>query len=455
MQLTLKEIYKAIGKEEPKDDLVVKGISTDSRIPQRDSLFFAIKGERFDGHNFLWEAYKNGCISAVVQYIPPSPPPIHLIEVADTLWALGKIAAYYREKFNPICIGVTGSTGKTTTKEMLAHILRAKHNVLKSERNYNNEIGIPLTLFQLREHHSAVVLEMAMRGKGQIAWLAEISKPQIGIITNIGPAHLEFFQSISEIAEAKAELLRALPPDGYAILNMDNEFYPLLRSQAKCNILTFGLSPKADVTCEVLKREELYSLELRTPKGKGIVKAAIEAEHDIYNLLAAVCASICAGLSFEEISQQLPTIPRPPMRLELIQLPNHILLINDTYNSNPLSLKSALEYLKDKEGRRIAVLGDMLELGPESDRIHYEAGKWVKDARVDILITIGEKARHLKDGAIASGFSPDKAFSFSSRDEAFPYLRELLQEGDMVLVKASRKLELDKLVEELKRCYTF
>lgn len=453
MELSLREIFSALGKKGNPPDLTIRGVSTDSRIPQKDCLFFAIKGERFDGHDFLWSAYENGCIAGVVKFIPPSPPPIPFIEVEDTTTALGMLASYYRSKFSPLCIGVTGSTGKTTTKEMLAHLLQPRYTVLKTEKNYNTEIGVPLTLFQLEERHSALVVEMAMRGKGQIAWLAEIAKPQIGIITNIGPAHLEFFQSVEEIAEAKAELLEALPSNGVAILNADDRFFPFLSRRAHCQIISFGMSARADVSCRFLKRDRPL-LELKTFKGESLVEAPFESEHDVLNLLAAVACALSAGLSLEEIKGQIPSLPRPPMRMELHNLPSGILLINDAYNSNPSSLRAALRFLKKKEGRKIAILGDMLELGKDSEKIHYRAGKWVKEAGIDFLITIGQLAEFIGEGAKEKGVPNENVVAFHNKEEALPFLLELLKEGDVILVKASRKLELDELAEELIKCFS-
>ncbi|MGC9003133.1 MAG: UDP-N-acetylmuramoyl-tripeptide--D-alanyl-D-alanine ligase [bacterium] len=454
MELSLSEISKAIGaKADPFEDLKIRAVSTDSRITSKDAIFFAIKGERHDGHNFLWEAYQNGCISAVVEYMPPSPPPIPLLQVNNTTEALGVLANYYRSKFSILSIGVTGSTGKTTTKEMLAHILLAKYEVLKTESNFNNEIGVPLTIFKLEESHSALVVEMAMRGKGQIKWLAYIAKPQIGIITNIGPAHLEFFQSIEEIAEAKAELLEALPPDGTAVLNADDRFFPFLREKTTCQIITFGMSPTADVFCEIMDKKDYHLLRVRTPKGSFTIPSFLQGEHNIMNLLCAIAASISAGLDLQEIERQIPTLPLPPMRLQQINLAKNIILINDSYNSNPLSLRAALDFLKEKTGRKIAVLGDMLELGKESEKLHYEAGKWVKEADVSFLLAIGDKARYIAEGAIANGLSSERVLCFSTKEEALKALQELLQEGDVILVKGSRKLQLEQIVEELKKCY--
>lgn len=453
MELSLREIYSALGKEGSLEERVIRGVSTDSRLPQKDFLFFAIKGEKFDGHDFLWSAYENGCAAAVVQFIPASPPPIPLIQVEDTVKALGILASYYRSKFSPLCVGITGSTGKTTTKEMVAHLLQAKYSVLKTEKNYNNEIGVPLTIFQLESRHTALVVEMAMRGKGQIAWLAQIAKPKIGVITNIGPAHLEFFKGIDEIAKAKAELLQSLPSDGIAILNADDRFFPFLKSFANCPLLSFGMSPQADVSCEVLDSGELISLKLKTPQGESLVQTPLHGEHNILNLLAAVAVCLSSGLSLKDIEEQIPSLPHPPMRMELTTLPPGILLINDAYNSNPSSLKVALRYLGKRKGRKIAVLGDMLELGKDSQRIHFEAGKWVKEAEVDFLITIGENAKFIGEGAKESGLAKDRTIAFARKEEALPFLLHLLREGDVVLVKASRKLELDKFVEELKKCY--
>jgi UDP-N-acetylmuramoyl-tripeptide--D-alanyl-D-alanine ligase len=456
MELTLSEIAKVIGAETFQfEDLIIRGVSTDSRVPTKDAIFFALKGERHNGHNFLWEAYKNGCITAVVEYIPSSPPPIPILKVDDTIRALGILAGYYRDRFPILCIGITGSTGKTTTKEMLAHILQAKYTVLKTEKNFNNEIGVPLTLFQLGKEHSALVVEMAMRGKGQIEWLAKIAKPQIGVITNIGPAHLEFFLSLEEIAEAKAELLHTLPQNGTAILNFDDRFFPFLRKQAPCPVLSFGFSPEADVSSEVISKGEYFLLKIKTPKGDLTTPGYLISEHNIVNLLSAIAASLSAGLSIEDIGKQIPSLPLPPMRLEQIKLPGNILVINDSYNSNPLSLRAALNYLGEKEGRRIAVLGDMLELGKESEELHREAGIWVKEAGISYLILIGEKAKFIGEGAIEKGFPPQNVAHFPEKEGVVSFLQKLLEEGDIVLVKGSRKLQLEQIVEEIKKCYTY
>jgi len=323
---------------------------------------------------------------------------------------------------------------------------------LKTEKNFNNEIGVPLTLFQLEEEHSALIVEMAMRGKGQIAWLAKIAKPQIGVITNIGPAHLEFFNSLEEIAQAKAELLQALPPNGTAVLNLDDRFFPFLKKQSPCPVISFGFSPKADVSCEVLEKDEYLLLKIKTPKGELTAKSYLEGEHNIINLLAAIGASLPAGLSLEEIEKQIPTLPLPPMRLEQIKLPGNILVINDSYNSNPLSLRAALNYLREKDGRRIAVLGDMLELGEESEKLHREAGAWVKESGVSFLILIGEKAKFIGEGAIEKGFPPQNVAYFPEKEGVVSFIREILEEGDTVLVKGSRKLQLEQIVEELRKC---
>lgn len=436
------------------EDIVIRNISTDGRLPQKEALFFALRGERFDGHDFLHQAHRNGCVAGVVEYIPPSPPPMPLIQVENTLEALGRLAKHHRQKHPILSIGVTGSNGKTTTKELIAHILSRRYEVLKSRENYNNEIGVPLTILQLDPSHQILVVEMAMRGKGQIAYLSEISQPSIGVITNIGLSHLEFFRSREEIAEAKAELLEALPKEGRAILNADDPFFDFLRGKARCPVISFGFSPGADVKGEGLKEEDSgLSLTVHSWRGAGTLYLPLIGKHNAMNLLASVATALLVDMSLEEIGEVLPSFVPLPMRMEMIRLPNGTLIINDSYNASPSSLESALLTLKEKKGRKIAVLGEMLELGAISEEAHLQAGRWVYEAGVDLLISVGKGGEYIARGAKENGFVEERIFHFPSREGISTFLKEILKGEEVVLIKGSRKVELDKVVEELKACF--
>ncbi|MCX8053898.1 MAG: UDP-N-acetylmuramoyl-tripeptide--D-alanyl-D-alanine ligase, partial [Armatimonadetes bacterium] len=368
----------------------ITGVSTDTRTLQPGDLFFALTGESSDGHKFLADALARGASGVVVSRKVETKQ--LAIRVEDTLIALGDLAAHYRLKFDPIVVGVTGSVGKTTTKEMIAAVAAARGPVLKNIGNFNNEIGLPLTLFELAKKHKTAVVEMAMRGPGQIAYLARIARPHIGVITNIHMTHVELLGSIDAIAEAKGELLDYLPHSsfrredgeeaGTAILNADDDYYDYLRRRAKCRVVSFGESDRADVRAisTGLDSKGCCAFRVSTPTGAFDVRVPVPGEHNIKDALAAIAVGEVLGIAHESMRDALAKFKPPERRSNVIPARRGFVIIDDTYNASPASMQSALKTLAMMEGeRKIAVLGDMLELGDLEVQAHVDIGRAVKD----------------------------------------------------------------------------
>ncbi|MHB0913018.1 MAG: UDP-N-acetylmuramoyl-tripeptide--D-alanyl-D-alanine ligase [Armatimonadota bacterium] len=432
----------------------VTGVSTDTRSLAPGDLFFALVGER-DGHEFIPAALRAGAGGLIVSDPCVLPPdcPVPVVEVRDTLWALGELAAYYRSKFDVRVIGITGSVGKTTTKEMLASILERKWNVLKNEMNYNNEIGVPLTLFRLERGHDVVILEMAMRGLQEIRRLAQIARPRIGIITNIGMSHIERLGSQSAIAEAKSELLAELPPDGIAVLNAEDGYYPVMKERFPGRVVSFGSCKHADVIGARIKREEqgTYSFVVMIEGGAIEVGMPILGYHNVFNALAASAAAVALGIDLYTIRDGLQAFAPPSMRMEMLETPGGYAVVNDAYNANPASMSAAIRTLKSlgTYKRRVAVLGDMLELGDYSEKAHHDLGSAVAEGSIDLLVAVGPSSRLIADGALESGFPADAVHWYSDSREASLEIRKYLKKGDAVMVKGSRGMKMERIVEVL------
>lgn len=431
---------------------VITGVSTDSRTIQPGELFFALEGERFDGHDFVTAVWEKNAGGAVVAREVPSVGDRVLIRVADTLRALQDWAAAYRRSFDLPVIGVTGSAGKTTTKDMVAAVCGVLGDVLKNQGNFNNEIGLPLTLLGLARHHRAAVLEMGMRGPGEIADLCCIARPQIGVITVIGPAHLERLGSVANIAQAKGELLESLPADGWAVLNSDDPWAGFLADRTRARRLFYGFQPGAQVRAVECRAAEERGMTFR-------VEATGEAEkffipwpgrHHVSDALAAIAVGWVLGLHLADMAPRLRDVSLSAMRGQELAGINGSLLINDTYNANPPAVQAALEALAAAWGRRkIAVLGDMLELGEAAPAAHQEAGHLASRLGIDVLVAVGELARHTAIGARKSWPRPAEVQWFATPADALPWLREQLRPGDVALFKASRAVRLEFLVQKL------
>jgi len=428
---------------------IFRGVCTDTRALAEGSLFVALKGERFDGHEFAAEALSRGAGAALVSHDLPEARP--LIVTGDTLQALADIAGAHRARLSPRVIAITGSTGKTTTKEMIASVLSQGWQTARTPGNFNNEIGVPLALLDLTPAHEAAVVELAMRGRGQIAALAGIVKPQVGLITNIGVSHLELLGSRQAIAEAKAELLASLPPDGAAILNEESEFLGFLTDRSPCRVITFGLGEEADVSAREVEAaaDGSTAFVLRGWWGEERVQVRAAGRHQALNAAAAAAAAMAAGAKAEWLSPGLQAFEGAEMRSRIVRAPRGFTIIDDCYNAAPDSMRVALELLADLPGgRKWAVLGDMKELGPLAVDWHRELGGLAAEMRLAGLITRGELGKEIAAGA-RQGLPDGAAVVASSNDEAAALLGERLSPGDVVLVKGSRAMQMEEIVRRL------
>lgn len=431
----------------------ITGVSIDSRKVQSGDLFFAFRGECVDGHDFVASAFKAGAAGAVISRpVPDVPVDLPLVMVSDTLSALQELGRYYRNHFAIPVIGVTGSTGKTTTKDLIAGVLSQRFQVLKTEGNYNNEIGLPLTLMQLNRGHQVAVLEMAMRGKGEIAALCRLSCPEVGVLTNIGKAHLELLGSQEAIAEAKGELLEALPLEGWAVLNADDPWQQSLAQRVQGEVLFYGTGEGAKFRAREITSRGLEGVDfvLETPVGDVFCSLPLPGRHNIDNALAAAAVGHRFGLSPQEIVSGLASATLTGMRLDVKEGMLGSRIIDDTYNANPASTVAALELLATADsGRKIAVLGDMYELGAESLSGHRRVGEKAAELKLDCLCTVGELAREIAAGAVVAGMPQGQIHRFEHKGEAISFLRSFLKEGDLVLVKGSRGMQLEEITASI------
>ncbi len=440
--------------------LMLNGVATDSRNMNGKDLFVALKGERFDGHSFLEDAKRAGAKAAVVSYRNPrldkfrkGNPGFPLVEVKDTLRALGDLAGFVRAGLDIVVAGITGTTGKTCTKDYLVSILLEKHRVAASPGSYNNEVGVPITVFNIKSRDQALIVEMGARHKGDIKRLAEIVKPRFAIITNVGPGHLEFFKTEEEVAKTKAELAMALPSDGTLVLNADDAWSRWIARQSKARVVRFGLGRGADFRATRIKLdpEGRPEFELRGPDFKTWIKLAGAGKHQVANALAAAACAHVIGVDVEDITRGPASAALSPQRMEVVES-NGYLVIDDSYNSNPLSLAAALETLNTVGfGRRtIAVLGRMAELGKNSRSYHEEAGRNVVSLNVDLLVTVGKSARIYAAAALEAGMPRGSVFRCDGIDDAALLLNTIVEPGDVILVKASRVVGLDSLAARLR-----
>jgi len=440
----------------------VEGVGIDTRKFPAGALFAAIRGDRFDGHDFLATAAQAGAAAALVsaeRAAAMTSPPIPLLAVPDTLVALGSLARFHRLRFDLPVVGVTGSNGKTTTREMVAAILSKRGRTLRNDGNFNNEIGVPLTLFGLDEGHQAAVIEMGMSHPGEIARLADIARPQIGIVTNAGAAHLEGLGSIDGVADAKAELYEGLPATGVCIANADDPRM-LKRAQASGRrVLTFavGRQRRGDVVVLELLEHGPEGLRFLLGVGNRELEVALPlvGAHNAANAAAAAAAAVALGCTDREIVAGLREVRPVGRRLRVERLASGLQLIDDCYNANPLSMGAALQTLQDlvddAEGSRpVAVLGDMLELGTFEGEAHRGVGEAAARAGVALLAAFGPRSRAVAEGAAAAGLPSDRIFHTEDLDALIGWARERLQPSDVLLVKASRGMKLERLVEALK-----
>jgi len=429
----------------------VTGISTDSRTLRPGELFVPLRGERFDGHDFLSLAVRRGAAACLSEDVIAGFP-VPVIQVADTLAALGDLAAACRREFAGPVVAVTGSSGKTTTKEMLAAILSQQSQGLKTEGNFNNLVGLPLTLFRLEAGQRWVVLEMGMSARGEIARLAEIALPDVGIITNVGPAHLETLHGLEGVARAKGELFAALRAGGTAVINADDERVARLPVANGARRLLYGTGADAEVRAEAVSAAgTTVSFRLLLPTGAWPVTLQVAGRHNVHNALAAAAAALALGTPAAAIVRGLEAFRPVRGRMEVVRLASGAVLLEDSYNANPLSTQAALTALDEMggSGRRIAVLGDMLELGAAAAELHRQVGAAAAQC-CDYLFLFGAMAAETAAGARQGGMAAERVMIIDSHDAAAARLRELLQPGDRLLVKGSRGMQMEKVAAVLR-----
>jgi len=435
------------------------------------SLFVALKGECEDGHDFVADAFQRGAIAAIVEReldigcwkldVRQSPfqfpvssfqlPVCFIVE--DSLKALQQLAAYWRGKHTPRVVGVTGSIGKTTAKEMIGSVLCQRFRTLKSKGNYNSETGLPLTLLKLEPSHQRVVLEMGMYDLGEIAELAAIARPHIGVVTNVGTSHLERLGTIERIAQAKAELVEALPDGGrprygVAILNGDDPWVRQMAAKTRANVFYYGLDQTCDLWANDIESQGLEGIRFRFHYGSETIyaKVPVLGRHSVHTALAAAAVGLVEGQSWEEIIDGL----RGAAQLRLVVVPGlrGAIILDDTYNASPTSTIAALNLVEELDGRKIAVLGDMLELGAYEEEGHRKVGRRVLDVAA-VLITVGERGRLIAEAALAWGMEAEKVIIAEDNDSAITCLREIVAPGDIILVKGSRGMKMEEIVAAL------
>jgi UDP-N-acetylmuramoyl-tripeptide--D-alanyl-D-alanine ligase len=441
----------AVGPSKDPRGEIALGYSIDSRTVGPGELFFAVRGERLDGHDYVNSALEKGAVAAVVQkdqlhrYLD-NP---RLLAVDDTLLALQTLATAVRRLWDKPLVGVTGSAGKTTTKEAVAHVLGARFRVLKSEGNFNNHFGLPLMLLKLEPEHDVAVIEMGMSHAGEIRALAKIARPEIGVVTNVAPVHLEFFDSISGIARAKYELIESLPAAGTAVLNADDEYVSQFGRDFKGKVVTYGTRAMADVRAENVQTRgaEGSEFDVVLAGGREHARLPLVGEHNVLNALAAVAVGLARGLKPSETVAALATLAPPDKRGQVLQLGN-ITVINDCYNSNPKALNAMVDALAAmKARRRIVVAGEMLELGPAGEQMHRAAGEHIANKKIDVLVGVRGMAQAMVEGARPAG---TEAEFVATPEQAGEWLAREARDGDVVLLKASRGVKLEKALETWK-----
>jgi UDP-N-acetylmuramoyl-tripeptide--D-alanyl-D-alanine ligase len=440
------ELLSSGGDFDPK--AVAQAYSIDSRTIRPGELFFAVKGERFDGHDFVPQALEKGAVAAVVRkdQLARYSAESQLLAVDDTLAALQTLGAAVRRLWGKPLVGITGSTGKTTTKEAIAHVLSSRFRVLKSEGNFNNHFGLPLMLLKLEPEHDAAVIEMGMSHPGEIAALAKIAQPETGVVTNVAPVHLEFFKSMAEIAKAKYELIESLPADGTAVLNVDDEYVAHFGRNFGGRVIKYGLSSAADVRAVNIEKRDAAGSAFDVVLGAKRERASLPllGRHNIYNALAAVAVGVDRGLSLAEAAAALATLVPADKRGAVVQLGN-ITVINDCYNSNPVALDAMVDTLAAMPAKRqIVVAGEMLELGPAGEELHRRSGRHIAEKGIDILLGVRGLAQAMVEAAAEQGL---RAEFVATPEEAGEWLAREARDGDVVLLKASRGVKLERALE--------
>jgi UDP-N-acetylmuramoyl-tripeptide--D-alanyl-D-alanine ligase len=452
MKLPLWRIAEFVGSTgECDQEAVAMGYSIDSRTLTAGDLFIAIAGERFDGHEYVQTALEKGAVGAIVAGEKKvAGDPLRLLQVEDTVKALQLLGAAARRLWGKPLLAVTGSAGKTTTKEILAHILATRFRVMKSSGNLNNHIGLPLQLLKLEAEHDLAVVEMGMNHAGEIRALGALAHHDLAVVTTVAPVHLEFFGSLKEIARAKYEIIETLHSGGVAVLNADDEYVCQFGRDFKGKVVTFGTKRAADVSARNIKLNgaEGSTFDLVVGSVEEPVTFPLVGEHNIYNALAAAGAAIERGLTPSQAAVALSSIAPPDKRGQVLQI-GGATIINDCYNSNPRALAAMIDTLASmKAQRRILIVGEMLELGPTAEALHRESGKHAAEKKIDLVIGVRGMARAVAEAACGAG---TQAQFVETPEQAGEWLAQNLRPGDAVLLKASRGVKLERALERLQK----
>jgi UDP-N-acetylmuramoyl-tripeptide--D-alanyl-D-alanine ligase len=470
-QLTLADVIEGLTGVRPEGlDQPISRTVVDSRQTGPGALFVALEGERQDGHEYVADAFSRGAVAAIVERpvetsaltmdladpgrtLPSAWSLPMVIKTHSSLWALQQVAAFWRQQHDVRVIGITGSVGKTTTKELVAAVLSRRYETLKSEASYNNEIGLPLTLMKLTNEHERVVLEMGMYDVGEIADLARIAQPQVGVVTIIAPVHLERAGTIERIVKAKAELIAALPPapEGVAILNYDDERVRGMAQVTQARIFYYGLSPEADLWADEIEGLGLDGIRFQLHHGDEsmFVRVPLLGRHSVHTALRAAAVGWVEGMNWQEVIEGLRG-PSMQLRLVAVPGPKGSTILDDTYNASPASTIAALNLLDELDGRKIAVLGDMLELGDYEEEGHQKVGMRALEV-ADMLITVGSRGRIIGEAALRWGMSSEQVHILEGNAEAIALLEEMVTGDDVVLVKGSRAMKMEEIVSALVR----
>ncbi len=456
--LTLEDVLTALTDTQLTTATPLSSVAIDSRKVAAGSLFCAFVGERVDGHAYVSLAFEKGATAALVEQVDSAyavyddewdgslPVQIH---VASTMIALQQIARYWRQQFPVRVIGITGSVGKTTTKELVYSVLSQRYQTLKSEGNFNNEIGLPLTLLNLKSHHRMAVLEMGMYDLGEIALLADIAAPDVGVVTLVGTVHVEHVGSQAALARGKRELVEGLSADGIAILNNDDPLVMGMIPYTKAAVFTYGMTEGADLWASHIRPHGINAVHFILNDGEMAipVRLPLPGVHSVYTALRAAAVGLLEGLSWEEIVAGLEAY-QTPLRMITKQLPNGATLIDDTYNASPQSMIAALDLLGNAAGRKVAVLGDMLELGVDEAAGHERVGRHAAGI-ADVLVVVGRRAEMIGRAAVANGINTEQLRYAADALAAVTIVQEIMTEEDTLLIKASRGIALDQLVSHL------
>ncbi len=438
----------------------IAGISTDTRSVKHGEIFFALNGENYDGHNFIKQAVCNGAAGVVISAGKKienlslnGSGKVALIEVSDTLKALGDLAKYYRQNLQTKFISVTGSNGKTTTKDMVYHVLKNFKNVSRSRKSFNNFIGVPLTIFGADLTHDFCVVEMGTNAPGEIKRLSEIISPNFTILTNISHTHLEGLGSIKGVASAKAEFIENMDEDGTLITNADDIWCSQIAGRFNGKVINFGFGENAQIKASKVKRNK--SGFAFTVNKSFTINLPVLGKHNIYNSLASIALCNTIGIRMEDMCEGFVDFKLPPMRMER-RVCGDVIAINDGYNSSPSSMSAALDEFSQlpAPGRRIFVCGDMLELGKDTERLHKEIGKKVASSKVDILWTVGPFSRFVAEGAIANGMSSENVFSYDTSEETCSLVASQLKSKDTVFIKGSRRMKLERVSRQIENYFS-